>query len=84
MEIRPSIVGEFADIALMKAFGQAGNGIFVVPSVVEEEVKRQYRVQHLGTTEDVVERFYAISVERRVRHPAIAAVCEEARAELFA
>jgi LysR family transcriptional activator of nhaA len=81
--IQPDVVGEFADIALLKAFGQEGAGIFPVPSVVEEEVKRQYRVQHIGASEDVVERFYAISVERRVRHPAIAAVCEEARAELF-
>ncbi len=84
VDVQPKIVGEFADIALLKAFGQAGAGLFPVPSVVEEEVKRQYRVSRVGATDEVVERFYAISVERRVRHPAIAAVCKEARAELFA
>jgi LysR family transcriptional activator of nhaA len=82
--IHPTVVGEFADIALLKAFGQAGSGVFPVPSVVEDEVMRQYRVRRVGETDEVVERFYAISVERRVRHPAIAAVCEEAREELFA
>ena len=81
--VQPRIVGEFADIALLKAFGQAGAGLFPVPTVVEKEVKRQYRVSRAGATDEVVERFYAISVERRVRHPAIAAVCKQARAELF-
>ncbi|MBL4848531.1 MAG: transcriptional activator NhaR [Planctomycetes bacterium] len=84
LKIQPRIVGEFADIALLKAFGQAGAGIFPVPSVVEEEVKRQYRVRHIGATDEVIERFYAISVERRVRHPAMAAICAQAREELFA
>jgi LysR family transcriptional activator of nhaA len=51
--------------------------------VIAEEVVRQYEVQPIGATDDVSERFYAISVERRIRHPAVAAICEAARSELF-
>jgi LysR family transcriptional activator of nhaA len=71
--VRPVIVGEFEDSALLKSFGQAGEGFFAIPTVVEEEVARQYEVEAIGQTEEVTESFYAISVERRVRHPAVAA-----------
>ena len=83
-QIQPRIVGEFDDSALMKAFGQSGIGIFVAPSVIADEVRRQYGVEVIGQTEDVTERFYAISVERRLTHPAVVAVTEAARRELFA
>ena len=82
--VRPVIVGEFEDSALLKSFGQAGEGFFAIPSVVEEEVARQYEVEAIGQTEEVTESFYAISVERRVRHPAVAAIRDAARFELFA
>lgn len=81
--VRPVIAGEFEDSALLKVFGQAGTGFFAVPTVIEDEVARQYEVQAIGATEDVSERFYAISVERRIRHPAVMAICEAARSELF-
>ncbi len=84
LEIRPIIVGEFEDSALLKAFGQAGVGVFAVPSVIQDEVGRQYGVEPIGVIEGVVERFYAISLERKVRHPAVAAVCIAAKSVLFA
>ncbi len=83
-QIQPRIVGEFDDSALMKAFGQSGIGIFIAPSIIADEVQRQYGVKLIGQTDDVVERFYAISVERRLTHPAVVAVTEAARQELFA
>lgn len=83
-QIQPRIVGEFDDSALMKAFGQSGIGIFIAPSVIADEVQRQYSVKAIGQTDDVTERFYAISVERRLTHPAVVAVTEAARQELFA
>lgn len=83
-QIQPHIVGEFDDSALMKAFGQSGIGIFIAPSVIADEVQRQYGVKAIGRTDDVIERFYAISVERRLTHPAVVAVTEAARQELFA
>jgi LysR family transcriptional activator of nhaA len=82
-QIRPRIVGEFDDSALMQAFGQSGSGIFIAPSVIAEEVIKQYNVELIGQTEAVLESFYAISVERKVKHPAILAITEGARRELF-
>ncbi len=77
--IRPSIIGEFQDSALLKVFGQAGAGVFAVASAVEREVQMQYGVTIAGRTNEIVERFYAVSVERRLKHPAVVAVSEAAR-----
>ncbi|WP_054892073.1 transcriptional activator NhaR [Pseudomonas sp. NBRC 111143] len=82
-QVQPRIVGEFDDSALMQAFGQSGSGIFVAPSVIADEVCRQYGVELIGQTEAVHESFYAISVERKVKHPGIVAITEGARRELF-
>ena len=78
-QIRPSIIGEFEDSALLKVFGQAGAGVFAIPSAVEKEVRKQYGVATVGRTNEIVERFYAVSVERRLKHPAVIAVSEAAR-----
>jgi len=79
LHIHPSIVGEFDDSALMKVFGQAGTGIFVAPTAIAAEVKKQYGVNVVGQTDEVREQFYAISVERKISHPAVAAITETAR-----
>ena len=81
--IRPRIVGEFEDSALIKVFGQAGSGIFGAPSIVETSVRRQYGVLVVGRLERIRERFYAVSTERRLKHPAVIAITESARRELF-
>ena len=78
-DIQPLIVGEFDDSALMSAFGQAGAGVFPVPLTTAQEMMRQYEVLELGRTEAIRERFFAISVERRLSHPAVVAVSEAAR-----
>ena len=82
LHIHPRIIGEFDDSALMKVFGQAGAGIFVAPTAIADEVARQYGVQIIGQTDAVREQFYAISVERRLSHPAVVAITETARAWL--
>lgn len=82
-KIQPKIVGEFDDSALMKAFGKSGSGIFMAPSVIADEVMAQYDVEMIGQTDAVTESFYAISVERKVKHPGIVAITEGARRELF-
>lgn len=82
-QVQPRIVGEFDDSALMQAFGQSGAGVFVAPSAIADEVSRQYGVQCIGQTDAVSESFYAISVERRTHHPAIVALSEGARRDLF-
>lgn len=78
--LRPHIVGEFADMALLKAFGHAGAGCFAAPTALEEDVQRQYGVEVIGRAEEVRERYWAISSERRIRHPAVGAVVSGARA----
>ncbi len=81
--IRPRIVGTFEDSALIDTFGQAGAGLFAMPSAIDAEVRRQYRVRLVGRLEQVRQRFYAVTVERKLRNPAVIAVSERARA-LFA
>lgn len=81
--IHPRIVGEFDDSALMKAFGQAGTGVFIAPTPIAAEVEKQYGVVSIGQTDEVREQFYAISVERKISHPAVAAITETAREWLF-
>lgn len=82
--LRPRIVGEFDDSALMKAFGQAGAGVFVAASAIAADICRQYGVRQLGTMETVRDQLYAITPQRRIVHPAVVAICEAARRELFA
>ena len=77
--LRPSIRAEFADSALIKVFGQSGEGLFFIPSVVEREVCAQYDVEPLGRLDEVRDRFFAVTIERTIRHPAVAALCEAAR-----
>lgn len=77
--IRPRIAGEFDDGALLKEFGEAGTGVFCMPSIVTAQIKRQYGVLEVGRSSEVIEQFYAISVERRLSHPAVVAISSAAR-----
>lgn len=74
--ITPTIIAEFDDLALLKVFGQQGDGVFAMPSVIEAEVIRQFGVSVIGRTREVRERFYAVSVERIIKHPAVLAIRE--------
>jgi LysR family transcriptional regulator, transcriptional activator of nhaA len=82
-EVKPKVVAEFEDSALLKAFGADGVGAFTAPSVVEAEVMAQYGVETIGRSDEVKERFYAISAERRLKHPAVVAISDAARHDLF-
>jgi LysR family transcriptional activator of nhaA len=81
--ISPRIAGEFDDSALLKAFGEAGAGVFAAPSVIEDEICRMYRTSVIGRTDEIEERFYAISPERKLRHPAVVLITDTARSDLF-
>lgn len=82
--VQPVIRGEFDDSDLLKVFGQEGDGVFASPTVIESEVQQQYRVEVIGRSTAVRERFYAISVERILKHPAVVAISNAARDRLFA
>lgn len=83
LHIHPRIVGEFDDSALMKAFGRSGAGVFIAPTPIAAEVEKQFGVVSIGQTDEVREEFYAISVERKISHPAVAEITETAREWLF-
>lgn len=74
-EIRPKIVGEFEDSALLNTFGRGGLGIFPAPLVLANQIALQLEAQPLGSMSGVSEQIYAISNERRIRHPAIEVLC---------
>jgi len=82
-DVKPRVVAEFEDSALLQVFGADGLGIFAAPTVVQKEVCRQYGVAAIGHTAEVKERFYAVSVERRLKNPAVVAISDVAREELF-
>lgn len=83
-QLRPRVVGEFSDSSLLKAFGTGGAGLFAGPSAIATDIRRQFEVKSLGELEGLEEAFYAITVERRLRHPAVLSISNAARSRLFA
>lgn len=83
-DIRPQIVAELDDLALASILGEKGIGVLAAPDVIASELKKRYALQLVGRAEDIRQRFFAISVERKIRHPAVAAICEVARKKIFA
>ena len=81
--VYPSIVAEFEDSALLKVFGEYSAGVFAAPSIVEKEIRETYNVHVIGRTDEVKERFYAITIERRIKHPVAIAISDYARKQLF-
>ncbi len=84
LEVRPSVVGEFEDHALMKAFGREGVGLFVGPTAIAKEIQTQYECKSIGVLDGVRERFYAVTLQRKLQHPAVIILSENARRDLFA
>ena len=81
--VRPNVLVESDDAALVCVLGEQGLGLFAAPDVLEGEIRERYRVSVVGRTRTIRQRFYAISVEREIRHPGVAAICEAARESLF-
>jgi LysR family transcriptional activator of nhaA len=81
--LHPRVVGEFDDGALLQAFGREGRGVFFAPRVVEAQTASQHGVQVIGRSDEMVEDFYAISVERRITHPGVVAITQAARGVVF-
>jgi LysR family transcriptional activator of nhaA len=81
--VRPNVVGEFEDSALLKVFGLRGVGVFPSPMAVAREVEEQYKVKLIGKASTILERLYAVTVERRIKHPAVVAICDAARSQVF-
>ena len=82
--VRPRVVGEFEDYALLRSFGQGGTGVFPVPAILEGEYHRDGKMRRIGVAPGIVEHFYAISAEEKVRHPGVVAIYENAARRVFA
>lgn len=81
-DIRPRILAEFEDSALLAVFGHHGLGCFFAPTVIAADVRQQYGVKEIGQVEDLRERFYAISLDRKLKHPAVVAISQAAKSKL--
>ncbi|MCB1704593.1 MAG: transcriptional activator NhaR [Halioglobus sp.] len=82
-EVSPRLVAEFEDSALMKAFGESGNGLFPSPAAISEEVEQMYHARYIGRASGVEETYFAISPERKLKHPAALRIIEAARRQLL-
>ena len=82
-DIRPEIVAELDDLALASVLGEVGLGVFAAPDVIANELRQRYALELVGRAKDIRQRFYAISVERKIKNPAVAAICEVARKRIF-
>jgi LysR family transcriptional activator of nhaA len=80
--IAPLIVAEFEDSALLTTFGQHGMGLFFAPTMVARDIQRQYDVKIIGQVDPVRERYFAISLDRKLKHPAVVAISEAAKLKL--
>lgn len=81
--VHPNIIGEFEDYALLRAFGETGTGVFPVPLVFEPQLQKMKGIRMIGRTEEVRMQFYAISAERKLQHPAVVAISDAAKNQLF-
>ncbi len=81
--IKPKVIGEFQDSALLSAFGRDGVGAFAAPIATHDDMIRHFKVEHVGNVPGAEERYYAISVERRLKHPATVAITASARTDVF-
>jgi LysR family transcriptional activator of nhaA len=82
--LHPNVVGEFDDRALAKEFGRRGAGVFIGSTVLSDEIEQRYGVRALGVVAELEDEFFAISVERRIRHPCVIAITESARSDFLA
>jgi len=82
-DIRPHVIGEFQDSALLKVFGSRGVGVFPASMAVAKDVQDQYRVELVGRAVNVRERLYAVTLDRRIKHPAVVLICQAARSAMF-
>lgn len=82
-DIRPHVIGEFQDSALLKVFGSRGVGVFPASMAVARDVQDQYRVELVGRAVNVRERLYAVTLDRRIKHPGVVLICQAARSAMF-
>lgn len=83
IEVQPRVVAEFEEVSLLEVFGETGAGLFCAPTIVERQVRDAYGVCTVGSTDEVTGRYYAITVQRQIKHPAAMAISDHAQNQLF-
>ncbi len=83
IDVRPRVAAEFDDAALLMVFAADELGFFAVPEVIGDEVGRRYGAEPIGRVQECRERFFAITVQRKLKHPGVAAITDAARRGLF-
>jgi LysR family transcriptional activator of nhaA len=84
MDIQPNVVDEYDDSALLKAFGEEGTELFPSPIAIKDDVERMYPARCIGQVDSLQESYFAISPERKLKHPAVLEITETARSALLA
>ncbi|HEY0251382.1 MAG TPA: LysR substrate-binding domain-containing protein, partial [Kofleriaceae bacterium] len=82
-DLKPQVIAELDDLALASVLGEQSLGVLAAPDVIEDELRRRYKLQLVGRAPAIRQRFYAITVERKIKNPAVAAICEVARKKIF-
>jgi len=83
-DVRPDVIGEFDDNALLNTFGRSGIGLFPAPSALAKDVREQFGAVPVGALAEVREQFHAISNERKIKHPAVEAILAAIPGRVFA
>lgn len=83
IDVTPDVIAEFADSALLKIFGEAGVGLFPAPSAIADEVVRMYNARPVGIATGITETYYAISPERKIKHPAVSRISQMANEQVL-
>jgi len=81
--IAPKVVAEFGDSALLKAFGEAGTGVYPAPDAISDHIEKMYDAKKIGTVKEIKESYYAISPERKLKHPGVKQITKFARSNIF-
>ena len=82
-DVRPDVVGEFEDNALLNTFGRRGAGLFFAPAALEADLREQFGALVVGLVPQVREQVYAVSNERKIKHPAVEAILSSVHEGVF-
>ena len=83
-DIRPEVIAELDDLALASVLAETGLGVLAAPDVLAKELRLRHGLHLVGRAKDIRQRFFAISIERKIKNPGVAAICEVARKKIFA
>ncbi len=82
--IRPEVIGRFDGFAIARVFAESGEGVLAAPWLIEPELEQRYGVKSIGRIPELKTQFYAVSLERKIQHPGVSAICNGIQEKLRA